>query len=264
MTTRAACIAALREAAKRLGESPTKAQYEELGLTPSSSTIQRVMGGWNEGKEAADLETIPGRGARVQPKPEDVDLPDGSVWEDLTQDQRWHYKNRAWNIERSLRRRSELRERVRAYKSANGGCEECGTDDAVCLDFHHPPDVDKKMAVNEMVTYGYAIETIEAEMEKCIILCGNCHAKRHGTAYDSEDAETKEDRLRAWTHRYKRQRGCRECGEQDPRSLQFHHPDEKEGGVGALIADSAPVTDVRVAVDRCVVLCVNCHRREHA
>ncbi|WP_236039455.1 homing endonuclease associated repeat-containing protein [Haloarcula salinisoli] len=51
------CIRALREAADRLGESPTKADYEELGLTPASATIQRVMGSWNEVKEAAGLAT---------------------------------------------------------------------------------------------------------------------------------------------------------------------------------------------------------------
>ncbi|ELY90615.1 hypothetical protein C483_11161 [Natrialba hulunbeirensis JCM 10989] len=45
MTTEDECIEALREAAERLGESPTKAQYEELGLTPASATIIRTCGG---------------------------------------------------------------------------------------------------------------------------------------------------------------------------------------------------------------------------
>jgi len=43
--TETECLDALREAAERLGESPTKAAYEGLGLTPSSSTIIRVVGG---------------------------------------------------------------------------------------------------------------------------------------------------------------------------------------------------------------------------
>lgn len=49
-TSKDQCIKALQEAAERLGDSPTKAQYEELGLTPSASTILRLVGRWNQAK----------------------------------------------------------------------------------------------------------------------------------------------------------------------------------------------------------------------
>ncbi|MGM0388444.1 homing endonuclease associated repeat-containing protein [Natrinema limicola] len=83
MTTDEACLEALREAADRLGESPTKAQYEELGLRPASATIMEQLGGWNAAKERAGLETFD-RGATgdqpVQPKPGWVDIPDDLEW----------------------------------------------------------------------------------------------------------------------------------------------------------------------------------------
>ena len=53
MATAAECIEALRKAARRLGESPTKSQYEELDIRPSSTTVRRILGGWNEEKEQA-------------------------------------------------------------------------------------------------------------------------------------------------------------------------------------------------------------------
>lgn len=53
------CIDALHAAADRLGKSPTKAEYEELGLRPASATIMRNLGGWNAAKEAAGLQTNP-------------------------------------------------------------------------------------------------------------------------------------------------------------------------------------------------------------
>jgi len=109
VTTESDCVRALREAAEQVGESPTKSQYEALGLTPTSATIQRVMGSWNEAKAAAGLATNASTGSRIDPKPDDVDLPENLAWDELSQDQRWHYKNRAWNTERSLQRRSELR-----------------------------------------------------------------------------------------------------------------------------------------------------------
>jgi hypothetical protein len=43
--TKTECLAALRRAAERLGKSPTKAEYEKLGLTPASATIIRTVGG---------------------------------------------------------------------------------------------------------------------------------------------------------------------------------------------------------------------------
>jgi hypothetical protein len=45
LVTQADCVHALREAAQLLGESPTKPQDEELGLTPAASTILRQCGG---------------------------------------------------------------------------------------------------------------------------------------------------------------------------------------------------------------------------
>jgi len=179
------CIDALREAADRLGESPTKADYEDLGLTPASATIQRVMGGWNEAKEAAGLATNASTGTRVESKPDDVDLPDGLAWAELSQDQRWHYRNRAWNTERTLNRRARNRAWVYEQKRRSGGCVRCGEDDPACLDYHHRADTDKEMTVCEMVTYGYSKAKLRAEMDKCEVLCANCHRREHYERPDS-------------------------------------------------------------------------------
>lgn len=102
------CLDALREAAARLGESPTKADYEALGLTPASATIIRRLGGWNEAKQQAGLETNPSTGSRVGSKPEGVDCSD-EEWAAMSVDQRWHYRNVERNTERTLRRRARLR-----------------------------------------------------------------------------------------------------------------------------------------------------------
>jgi hypothetical protein len=173
------CVQALREAADKLGESPTKAEYEALGVTPASATIQRVMGGWNAGKEAAGLETNPSTGSRVEPKPDDVSLPEGLQWEELSQDQRWHYRNRAWDRERTLDRRARHRAWVYEQKVRSDGCVRCGEDDPACLDYHHRDSTEKEMPVSEMVTYGYAKTKLRAEMDKCELLCANCHRKEH-------------------------------------------------------------------------------------
>ncbi|WP_424001723.1 homing endonuclease associated repeat-containing protein [Haloarcula salina] len=179
MTTEQDCLDALRSAAKALGESPTKAQYEELGLTPASATIQRVAGSWNEAKRAAGLETNYSRGSRVGEKPADVSLPDDCSWAALTQDQRWHYKNVETNGQQTLDRRARHRGWVYEQKRDSGGCRRCDETDPACLDFHHRDEEEKEMTISQMITYGYSKAKLTEEMAKCDILCANCHRKEH-------------------------------------------------------------------------------------
>ncbi len=255
MTTEAECLEALREAAERLGESPTKAQYEELGLTPASATIIRTCGGWNDAKETAGLETAPSTGSRVGPKPDDIELPSGLVWEELSVDQRWHYRNVDWNTERSLRRRSRLRSWLNDIKRERG-CSRCEIDNVACLDFHHVETATKGMAVGKMVTYGYGKERLRDEIEKCVVLCANCHRKTHYVQPTRE--------RRQWIHYRKRERGCTRCEESDPGCLDYHHDDAtKVASVTKLVADDRPKARIRAEIERCRVLCANCHRTEH-
>jgi len=183
MTTDADCIQAPRDAATRLGGSPSKAQYEALGLTPSSATIIRVLGGWNRAKELAELETNPSRGSRTEAKPDDVDLPASVEWGDMTVDRRWHYRNVAWNTERTRRRRAELRAWVNGLKTERG-CARCAEADVACLDFHHLDHAAKDMAVGKLITNGFGKDRLREEIEKCIVLCANCHRKEHFTPPD--------------------------------------------------------------------------------
>ena len=148
-------------------------------MTPSSSTIQRVTGSWNAAKQAAGLETNYSRGSRIATKPPDVSLPDGRSWAELSQDQRWHYKNADWNQRRTLDRRAKHRAWVYEYKRDSDGCCRCGETDPACLDFHHRDDTEKVMTVSKMITHGFSKSKLRAEMEKCDILCANCHRKEH-------------------------------------------------------------------------------------
>lgn len=179
MTTERECLDALQRAAEELGESPTKAQYEQLGLTPASATIIRTFGRWNEAKERAGLATSQSTGSRVKPRPDHVELPKEVSWEELTVDQRWHYRNVEWNTERSLKRRDLHRAWANAIQRKCGGCARCHETNPACLDFHHVDKAEKEMAVGKMISFGYARNRIKNEIEKCIVLCANCHRKEH-------------------------------------------------------------------------------------
>jgi hypothetical protein len=57
--TKQDCLNSLREAASELGHSPTREEYDNLGISPSKHTIRNRFGSWNRAKEAAELETYP-------------------------------------------------------------------------------------------------------------------------------------------------------------------------------------------------------------
>lgn len=61
----------------------------------------------------------------------------------------------------------------------------------------------------------------------------------------------------------KRQRGCSRCGIDDPRVLDFHHVDQKDLAVSVLVYRRS-LAAVLEEVERCEVLCANCHRILHA
>ncbi|ELZ06684.1 homing endonuclease associated repeat-containing protein [Natrialba aegyptia] len=194
MTTEAECLDSLRRAAEQLGESPTKAQYEALGLRPASATIMDVMGGWNAAKERAGLETFDpcvSGDHPIQPKPDWVELPADVEWTELTGQQRWYYKNREERIERKDRRRSEIRHWLYAYKDRHCECERCGEGRPPCLDFHHPDE--KNHGIATMVVNGHSKSSIRAEIERCIVLCANCHRLEHADPPDCDSAELQPD-----------------------------------------------------------------------
>lgn len=284
MATEQDCVDALREAARKLGGSPTKAEYEELGLTPASATIIRTLGGWNAAKERAGLATNRSTGSRVGPPPEDVDDEIRRHWEELSVDQRWHYRNVAWNTERTLQQRATRRERLNE-RAAAAGCSACGESDPRCLDFHHSEPAEKVGSISELVTRRASEERLEAELENCVVLCANCHRERHAAdspvpavelqpessgivtlAAEKRGDLTTRERQRVWVRSYKARRGCSECGYGEPAGIDLHHvnPHEKTASVGRMISDGCSTERLSREVMLCEPVCSNCHRKLHA
>jgi len=78
--------------------------------------------------------------------------------------------------------RSERKLKIREYLNdfkKKSKCIECGYENPVALQFHHKNPKEKKYTISLMVSQGYPIESIEKEIEKCDILCANCHLIKH-------------------------------------------------------------------------------------
>ncbi len=70
------------------------------------------------------------------------------------------------------------REWLREYKR-NLKCERCGEDHPATLTFHHKDKADKEFEIGNSVWMGVSLRRLIAEIEKCEVLCANCHAKEH-------------------------------------------------------------------------------------
>ena len=78
--------------------------------------------------------------------------------------------------ERKRRQHHEAREYAWEYKN-NHICNRCGESDPSCLVFHHIHQEDKENNISKL--YRYGIRKVKEEINKCEILCSNCHLKLH-------------------------------------------------------------------------------------
>lgn len=58
-------------------------------------------------------------------------------------------------------------------------CSRCPEDEIVCLDFHHIDAKEKEYNISYMANTSFSKDMILKEIDKCIILCANCHRKEH-------------------------------------------------------------------------------------
>ena len=139
--------------------------------------------------ERAGLETVEPGGqtdvSRVPPKPDDVELDDGEVWDELSPHQRWYRENHE-RQQGKKRRRHELREWLVEHKREECRCERRGEGHHACLDFHHPDGTEKRAGVARTVTRAFSKESIREAIRKCIVGCANCHRKEHYGATNAE------------------------------------------------------------------------------
>jgi len=59
------------------------------------------------------------------------------------------------------------------------GCERCGIRDVRVLEFHHRDSKTKEFAIADYFYHQYGFERLERELEKCSVLCANCHRILH-------------------------------------------------------------------------------------
>ena len=101
-------------------------------------------------------------------------------------------KNKQKKASLKIHRKIAIRNRqyVQACKEL-GKCLICGESRTVCLVYHHRDPSRKKFQIGDIS--GWSLEVIYQEMQKCDLVCANCHRIIH--AENRLKAAVKEDTL---------------------------------------------------------------------
>ena len=75
--------------------------------------------------------------------------------------------------------RELLKEMSLAYLGGKRCCK-CGVDSlpTSCYDFHHCKNI-KEIEISKMISRGMDFSLIKLELDKCMVMCKNCHAYIH-------------------------------------------------------------------------------------
>jgi hypothetical protein len=58
-------------------------------------------------------------------------------------------------------------------------CTRCGESHPACLQFHHEDPTTKELGLSDAIRRGWGRARILRELEKCKVLCANCHIRHH-------------------------------------------------------------------------------------
>ena len=176
----------------------------------------------------------------------------------------------------------------RQYK-ATITCMRCGENNPACLQFHHRNRAEKKRNIAEYATHAGSIEKLIHEINKCDVLCANCHSIEHwqekenvlsifeeqhaiqgllqggGKLSGLERGRMKARLAKLEFESFKRTLSCQNCGVNHPACLEFHHRDrsEKTNAVSNLVRRYAQPEQLKREIEKCDVLCANCHAKLH-
>ncbi len=178
------------------------------------------------------------------------------------------------------------RERLRDF-FRTAECMDCGTRAFAVLELDHRDPQQKRDDVSNLVRQPRSWATVAKEIAKCDVVCANCHRKRtarhfgwrkllgleelvlpilskRGTpGYERIKNARNVLKRRHRSRAHLREHPCALCGEVDPVVLDFDRLRDKlwevtnlarHGGWAKLLAE----------IEKCRVLCANCHRRQTA
>jgi len=86
-------------------------------------------------------------------------------------------------------------------------------------------------------------------------------AKERHLQQVKERTEAAREAAREFVYQYLLNHPCQNCGETDPRVLEFHHVGKKDMEITRMVSGGWSIARIQEEISRCQVLCANCHRK---
>lgn len=154
-----------------------------------------------------------------------------------------------------------MAKKIKVINLLGSKCYRCGNDDIVVLAFHHKKRGKKEILISLGLEKNRC--ELEREVRKCILLCCNCHQELHFPKTSS---------IKIKLLQIKKVDRCEKCGHKgiSASSLSFHHINGNKHFWISSFCNYTRGEIVGVSIEemyrelkKCVVLCENCHRKEH-
>ncbi len=91
---------------------------------------------------------------------------------------RFYERNREYYKEKRKENRLKIREFISNLKK-DAKCKYCDECENCCLQFHHLDPKEKEIEIANIRNRGWSLEKLQSELDKCILVCANCHLKIH-------------------------------------------------------------------------------------
>lgn len=156
---------------------------------------------------------------------------------------------------------------------AAAACADCGLRDVVVFEFDHVGP--KRATLARLISNGSTPSQLDGELDRCEIVCVNCHRRRTALRGGHRRALPKwwespppPGRIRARNlaiaYSSLERSGCVDCGTHELCVLDFDHVRGKTANVTVLARDGCSAERLSDEIARCEVRCANCHRRRTA
>ena len=95
----------------------------------------------------------------------------------ISDKEKYKTEGRKISIRKAMKASGErLKEFIDNYKKENS-CRNCGDERFYVLDFHHLKD--KEYNISDAYARGISVNKLKEELNKCELLCSNCHRELH-------------------------------------------------------------------------------------
>lgn len=93
--------------------------------------------------------------------------------------EKWYKNNKKIHCDRVSKVRKQNKEKIRNFLFdflSKNACNKCGEKDILVLEFDHLSN--KSFNISEAISNSYSINRLKKEIEKCQVLCANCHRRK--------------------------------------------------------------------------------------